>query len=64
MNLLALFYSVFWLHLNLLAKQQKPFQNMPGATMSRERRLLLDILLKESERIFPPDPGKAGVHPH
>ena len=34
---------------------------MPTVTMSRERRLLLDILLKECERIFPQCPSKAGL---
>lgn len=43
-------------------KQLKPVQNMPTTTMSREKRLLLEILLKECERIFPPDPSKAGLH--
>lgn len=63
MILLALFHSLFWLHLNLVTKQLKQFQNMPTTTMSRERRLLLDIPLKECERIFPQDPSKAELSP-
>lgn len=60
--LLALFCSVFQLPLNLVTKQQKQFKNTPTMTMTRERRLLLQILLKEWERSFPQDPSKTGFH--
>lgn len=62
MILLALFYSVFWLHLNLVNKTAEARREHAHHGMSRERRLLLEILLKECERIFPQDPSKAWLH--
>lgn len=64
MILLALFYSVFWLHLNLVNKTTEARQEHAHHSMSRERKLLLEILLMECERIFPQDPSKAGLHLH